>query len=48
LTPPVGKYEIITDAAGCLIEVVKEKGGNIEIIENGDGRIWPYRNAVAI
>lgn len=36
LTPPVGKYEVITDAADDVIEVVKEKGGNVVIVENGE------------
>jgi hypothetical protein len=31
LTPPMGIYDIITDAA----DVVKEKGGNVVIVENG-------------
>jgi len=33
--PPAGKYEIIQDAANDVLEVVKEKGGNIVIVENG-------------
>jgi len=36
LTPPAGKYVIITDAANDVIEVVKEKGGNVVIVENGE------------
>ncbi len=36
LTAPTGKYEIITDAADDVIEVVKEKGGDIVIVENGE------------
>lgn len=35
LTPPVDKYEIIPDAADDLIEIVKEKGGDVAIVENG-------------
>jgi hypothetical protein len=36
LTPPAGKYYVITDAADDVIEVVKEKGGNVVIVENGE------------
>jgi hypothetical protein len=36
LTPPVEKHNIIVDAADDVIEIVKEKGGNIVIVENGD------------
>lgn len=35
LKPPVGQYDIITDAADDVIEIVKEKGGQIVIVENG-------------
>lgn len=35
LTPPVGKYDIIVDAVDDIIEIVKEKGGNVAIVENG-------------
>lgn len=34
LTHPPGKYDVITDAADDVIEVVKEKGGNVVIVEN--------------
>jgi hypothetical protein len=36
LTPPTGKYYVIADAADDVIEVVKEKGGNVVIVENGE------------
>ena len=36
LTPPAGKYYVIADAADDVIEVVKEKGGNVVIVENGE------------
>ena len=36
LSPPSGKYEIILDAADEIIGIVKEKGGNIVIVENGE------------
>lgn len=36
LTPPVGSYEIITDAADDLIEIVAAKGGDVTILENGE------------
>lgn len=36
LTPPSVEYEIIMDAADDIIELVKEKGGDIVIVENGD------------
>lgn len=32
----MGKYDIITDAADDVIEVVTEKGGNVVIVENGE------------
>lgn len=35
LTPPAGKYELMTDAADDVIKVVKEKGGSVAILENG-------------
>ncbi|HEX6891101.1 MAG TPA: hypothetical protein VF141_10410 [Chryseolinea sp.] len=35
LTRPPGKYEAIMDAADEVISVVKEKGGNVVIVENG-------------
>lgn len=35
LTPPVGKYKVVLDVADDIIEIVKEKGGNIVILENG-------------
>jgi hypothetical protein len=36
LTPPVGDYEIISDATNDIIRIVQEKGGEIKILENGD------------
>lgn len=36
LGPPVGEYEIIHDAADDVIEIVKAKGGNVLILENGE------------
>ncbi len=37
LSPPAeGPYDIILDAADDVIEVVKEKGGEIVIVENGE------------
>lgn len=35
LMPPMGKYDIVADAADDVIEIVKEKGGDIAILENG-------------
>ena len=34
--PPVGNYEILTDAVDRLMIVVKEKGGNVVIVENNE------------
>jgi hypothetical protein len=36
LTPPAGTYNIVLDAANDVIEVVKEKGGDVVIVENGE------------
>ena len=36
LTPPAKPYNIILDAADDVIEIVKEKGGDIVILENGE------------
>ena len=36
LSPPVGNYEIIPDAADDVIEIVKAKGGDVTIFENGE------------
>lgn len=35
LAPPPGDYEMIPDAADDAIEIVREKGGNVAILENG-------------
>jgi hypothetical protein len=35
LTPPTKPYNIILDASDDVIEIVKEKGGDIVIVENG-------------
>ncbi|MGC1239989.1 MAG: hypothetical protein WA874_00300 [Chryseosolibacter sp.] len=35
LSPPAGKYQIIIDAADDVIEIVKEKGGSVAILEPG-------------
>lgn len=34
--PPAGNYEIITDAVDQIMYIVKEKGGNVVIVENGE------------
>jgi hypothetical protein len=36
LEPPLPPYEIILDAADDVIQIVKEKGGKIVIVENGE------------
>ena len=36
LTPSVKPYNIILDAADDIIEIVKEKGGDVVILENGE------------
>lgn len=36
LMPPVETYDIVADAADDVIEIVKEKGGEVMIVENGD------------
>jgi hypothetical protein len=36
LTPPAEKYEIIPDAANDIVQIVKEKGGDVVILENGE------------
>lgn len=36
LTPPTEKHEIIPDAANDIIQIVKEKGGNVVILGNGE------------
>lgn len=35
LTPPPDPYEIIPDAADDVIQIVREKGGDVAILENG-------------
>ncbi len=35
-TPPTGKYEIISDAVDRLMMIVKEKGGNVVVVQNGE------------
>ena len=34
-SPPAGKYEILSDVVDRLMIIVKEKGGNVVIVENG-------------
>jgi hypothetical protein len=36
LFPPVDKHEVLHDAGDDLIELVKEKGGNVTVVDNGD------------
>lgn len=36
LGPPAGNYEILSDAVDQLMLMVKEKGGNVVIVENGE------------
>lgn len=36
LTPPAARHEILVNAADALIEIVREKGGKIVILENGE------------
>lgn len=36
LSAPVNPYEIVLDAADDVIEIVKEKGGEIVVVENGE------------
>jgi hypothetical protein len=36
LSPPAGDYEILPDAADDVIEIVKAKGGDVAIFENGE------------
>jgi len=35
LDPPGGKYEIVHDACNEILDIVKEKGGKIIVVENG-------------
>ena len=34
--PPAGNYEILTDAVDRIMFIVKEKGGNVVIVENNE------------
>lgn len=36
LAPPIGKHEVINDAVDDVIEIVKAKGGDVAILENGE------------
>lgn len=36
LTPPATRHEILPNAADALIDIVREKGGKIVILENGE------------
>jgi hypothetical protein len=36
LSPPVGDYSIINDVANDIVKTVLEKGGGVQIVENGE------------
>lgn len=36
LTPPIEKHQVIPDAADEIIQIVKRKGGDVIILENGE------------